>query len=283
MLTPDLIKAINEAVYKQPKTITEISQLAKCSWITANKYIEYISEKYGTIKIKVFRGGTRGALKIVYWANFDGMRASTAQQVLLDKIKVGRKKQDFNPFDIFSLVDENKKRVLAIPTYKSENQRLVDLFRNASRQIFIFSGNISFINNKESNTEILQVLTDLARKRINIKILCRVDIASIKNIKRILEINKIVGYDAIDVRHSEQPLRGCVIDNTVLRLREEKKKEDYEEGELVNDLYILYDINDKDWIEWSEKVFWNLHANALPIDNRLKDLEKIEDLMINLK
>ena len=96
MLTPDLIKAINEYVYKQPRTITEISKLAKVSWITADRYIQLISEKYGTIKLKTFRGGTRGALKIVYWANFEGMRASTAQEILLNKIKKGSKKQDFN-------------------------------------------------------------------------------------------------------------------------------------------------------------------------------------------
>ena len=109
------------------------------------------------------------------------------------------------------------------------------------------------------------------------------DIASIRNIKKILEINKILGYDAIEVRHSEQPLRGYVIDDKLVRLREEKKKEDYKEGELINDLYILYEIYDKDWVEWVEKVFWNLYTNALPIDARVKDLESIEDLMLDIK
>ena len=70
------------------------------------------------------------------------------------------------------------------------------------------------------------------RKRVNVKILCRVDIASIKNIKRILEINNLSGFDAIEIKHIEQPLRGIVIDDKIARLREEKRKQDYKEGEL---------------------------------------------------
>ncbi len=277
MLTPDAIKAINEFVYKQPRAIKEISLLLKVSWVTADKYINYISEKYGTIKVKTFRGGTKGALKIVYWANLEGMRASTAQQILLDKIKIGRKKHDFNPFDIYNLIDKNRKNISTIPIKDYKSQELTKLFKEATRQLYVFSGNISFIN----DPAMLEVISDLARRKVNIKILCRVDIASIRNIKKILEINHLLGYDAIDIRHIEQPLRGFVIDDKIAKLREEKKKQDYEEGELDNDLYIWYDIHDKEWVEWLEKVFWNLHSNALPIENRVQDLEHVEDLMLN--
>ncbi len=280
MLTPDIIKEINEFVYKQPRTVTEISQLAKVSWLTAEKYTRYISEKYGTIKLKTFRGGTRGALKIAYWANFDSaVRPSTAQSILLEKIKHTGKKHDFNPFDIYNFVDEKKKNVKVISLKKPEEQQLVNLLKSADRQLFIFSGNISFINNSEANVDILRVLADLARKRVDIKILCRVDIASVRNIKKIMEINKTIGFDAIEVRHTEQPLRGFVIDSKLFRLRDEKIKNDYKDGELSEDIYLVYDIHDKDWIEWSEKVFWNLYTNALPIDKRIIELEKVEDIM----
>ncbi len=279
MLTPEAIKSVNEFVYKQPRTIKEIAELLKVSWLTANKYIGYMIEKYGTIKLKVYRGGTKGALKIVYWANLEGMRASTAQQIILDKIKQGRKKTDFNPFDIYNLVNKNKRNVSVIQIDKPENQNLYKLFREASRQLFIFSGNISFIAEKG----LLEAISELARKRVNVKILCRADISSIKNIKKILEINHILGYDAIEIRHIEQPLRGLVIDDKIARLREEKKKQDYKEGELDNDFYVLYDMHEKDWVEWLEKVFWNLHSNALPIENRVQDLQEIEDLMLNTK
>ncbi len=280
MLTPDLIKEINEFVYKQPRTIIEVAGLSKVSWLTADKYISYISEKYGTIKVKTFRGGTRGAVKIVYWSNFDSLvRPSTAQQILLEKIKHEKKKHGFNPFDIYNFVDENKKNASAVLMKNLHEQHLVDLLKSASRQLFIFSGNISFINSMEGNVLILNVLADLARRKVNIKILCRADIASIKNIKKITEINKTIGFDAIDVRHTEQPLRGFIIDDKIFRLREEKQKKDYKEGELDDDLYVIYDINDRDWIEWGEKVFWNMYTNALPIENRIKELEKIENLV----
>ncbi|MBS3151985.1 hypothetical protein J4230_01100 [Candidatus Woesearchaeota archaeon] len=283
MLTPDAIKAVNEFVYKQPRAVKEISELLKVSWVTADKYLNYMIEKYGTIKIKTFRGGTRGALKIVYWANLEGMRASTAQQILLDKIKTGKKKQDFNPFDIYSLVDHNKKDAFVMPNDKADEQKLIDLIKNTSRQLFIFSGNISFINNTENGKRLIDIIVELARKRINIKILCRVDIASIANIKKILELNNLIGYDAVEVRHIEQPLRGFVIDDKIIRLRDEKKKSDYKDNEINKDVYLIYNIYDKEWVEWLEKVFWNLHSNALPIENRINDLEKIEDLLIGNK
>ncbi len=281
MLTPDAIKAVNEFVYKQPRSIKEIGELLKCSWVTADKYVTKIIEKYGTVKLKVFRGGTKGALKIVYWANLEGMRASTAQQILLDQIKRSRKKQDFNPFDIYTLVSPLKRTFLATKTSKPEDQNILSLLKNTNRQVFIFSGNISFINNEEKGIKLIEAIGELARRRINIKILCRVDLASIKNVKKILELNTILGYDAIDLRHIEQPLRGFIIDDKIARLRDEKKIKDYKQGELDEDTYIMYDINDKEWVEWIEKVFFNLHSNALPIENRLKDLEEIENLLIS--
>ena len=281
MLTPDAIRAVNEFVYKQPRSIKEISELLKVSWITADKYVHYIIDKYGTINLKTFRGGTKGALKIVYWANLEGMRASTAQQILLDKIKLGRKKYDFNPFDIYSLIDINKKECFVSFQDKLEDQKVHDLVKGAGRQIFIFSGNISFINDVYNGVRLIDVIGEAARKRINIKILCRVDIASINNIKKILELNKLAGYDAVEVRHIEQPLRGFVVDDKIARLREDKKKADYKENEISKDLYILYNVYDRDWVEWIEKVFWNLHSNALPAENRINDLEKIQDLMMN--
>ncbi len=281
MLTPEAIKAVNEFVYKQPRSVKEISLLLKCSWVTADRYIALISEKYGTIKLKTFRGGTKGALKIVYWANLEGMRSSTAQQIFLDKIKVGRKKQDFNPFDIYNLVNAEKRKVFATKLKDIKEQRLLELIKMASRQLFIFSGNTSFINNEENGIRIIDLIGELARKKVNIKILCRVDIASIKNIKKLLEINNLLGYDVIDIRHIEQPLRGFIIDDQLVRLKEEKLIKDFKVGELYDDLNIFYEIYEKEWIEWLEKVFFNLHANALTIENRIKALEEVEDLLVS--
>jgi hypothetical protein len=274
MLTPEAIKAVNEFVYKQPRSIKEIGELLKCSWVTADKYVSHIIDKYGTIKLKVFRGGTKGALKIVYWAQLEGVTASTAQHIILEKIKGSRKKQDFSPFDIYSLVEENKKQM------SIDEHSLTDLMKGASKQLFIFSGNMSFINEIENGKKIIDVLGDLARKRINIKILSRLDVASIKNVKQIQHLNHLLGYDAIEVKHIEQPLRGFIVDSNLLRLIEEKKKSEFKGNELDKDVTISYHIHDRDWIEWMEKVFFNLHSNSLPIENRIKDLEKFETLLL---
>ena len=89
-----------------------------------------------------------------------------------------------------------------------------------------------------------------------------------------------MGYDAIEVKHIEQPLRGFIFDEKV-RLIEEKRKENYNGEEISEDLVLAYDIYDKDWVDWLEKVFFSLHSNSLPAENRIKDLEKISDLFIS--
>lgn len=283
MLTDDITKSINEFVYKQPRTIKEISELLKCSWLTADRYVSHISEKYGTVKTRVFRGGTKGALKIVYCTNHEAMGQSSAQQILLEKIRQAKRKQDFNPFDIFNLVSPDKRDVRIIRTEKPEEQELVKLLRETQKQLFIFSGNISFINQKENGIGLFGILLELAKKRVSIKILCRVDIASVKNIQNILGINKILGYNIVEIKHSEQPLRGFVVDDKMIRLRDEKKKQDYKEGELSCNTYILYDIYEREWTEWLEKVFWNIYSNSLPVETRLSDLEYLEELMISIR
>ncbi|MBS3168258.1 hypothetical protein J4216_03980 [Candidatus Woesearchaeota archaeon] len=280
MLNPELIKSINEFVYKQPRAVQEIAELLSCSWITADKYTAHISEKYGTIKTKKFRGGTRGALKIVYWANLEGIKTNTAQQIILEKIKKTTKKYDFNPFDIYNLVNKEKKNVEVIK--KCGEQSISEIIKKTKTQLLIFSGNISFINKEEDNKKVIDIIRELAEKGINIKILCRIDIASIRNIKKIIEINKSLGRDLIEIKHIEQPLRGFVIDYSLVRLRDEKLKVDYKEGEIDYDHYLLYNIHDQEWVEWIEKVFFNLHSNSLPLETRLHDLEEIEELLVNM-
>src|SRR3989338_10787472 len=278
MLTPDNIKLINDFVYKEPRTVKEISLLLKVSWVTADKYIKSIIEKYGILNMKVFKAGTKGALKITYWNNFDGLRSGTAQQILFDKIKLGKSKKDFSPFDIYHLVTEEKRKaILEIRKNEEEvnNQDIANLLRSVRRQFFIFSGNLSFINLIDRNHRVLDLLTELARRKINIKIICKVDLAAINNIEKITAINKVIGYDAIDIKHFEQPLRGFIVDDIMFSLREEKNKSDYKEGETAHDVALIYEIYDKEWVEWMEKVFLNIYNNGLPIEQRIKDLQTL--------
>ncbi|MEM5773273.1 MAG: hypothetical protein QXL86_03585, partial [Candidatus Aenigmatarchaeota archaeon] len=221
MLKEEVIQKINEFVAKQPRSIQEIAELLNCSWITADRYVEFISKKYGAISVKVFRKGTRGALKIVYPTPFQALNTSIAQQSLFDRIMVGRRKEDFKPFEIFLYA---KKKKFIVEKKKHENEAVeIDIVKHlslAENQLLIFSGNLSFINIVDKGKKVLDVLKDLASKGVIIKILARVEIPSIENISKVLAINKALGKNLIEIRHSEQPLRGEIIDNKLVRLRE---------------------------------------------------------------
>ena len=71
MLDSKIIKKINNFVYQKPRTIQEISLLIKKNWRTADRYVEQISKEQGTLLVRTFREGTRGALKIVFWNNIE--------------------------------------------------------------------------------------------------------------------------------------------------------------------------------------------------------------------
>ncbi|MEK6845578.1 MAG: hypothetical protein AABY26_02370, partial [Nanoarchaeota archaeon] len=66
MLDSAITKKIEEVVYAKPRSIQEIAQLLNKNWRTADRYIEEIEKNFGTISTRTFRGGTRGALKIVF-------------------------------------------------------------------------------------------------------------------------------------------------------------------------------------------------------------------------
>jgi hypothetical protein len=277
MLKDEVVEKINEFVAKQPRSIQEIAELLKCSWITADRYVEAISKKYGNISVKVFRKGTRGALKIVYPIPFQPLHTSIAQESLFEKIIAGKRKEDFRPFDIFQYA-KNKK--FLVEKKRKENEAVdVDVAKHlasAEKQVLIFSGNLSFTNIIDKGVKVFDVIKDLAERGIMIKVLTRVEIPGIDNILKILSINKSLGKDVIEVRHAEQPLRGEIIDNKVVRLREEWEERRYKSGELDYNLAVFYEIYDKEWIEWLQKVFWHIFNASVPAESRIKELEKIK-------
>ena len=109
VLTLEVTKKIKEYVYTKPRTIQEIAQLINKSWRTTNSYVERISQETGEISVRTLRGGTRGAVKIVYWNNIDRIHHTHAQERLHKQIVLGKNKTDFSPFDIYQYVDKNKR------------------------------------------------------------------------------------------------------------------------------------------------------------------------------
>jgi hypothetical protein len=265
-------------VKKEPRTVNDIAKLLGKSWLTVNSYIERINEDTGLINIKTFRGGTRGALKIVYWNYVETIENEDIQKELFERIRLGQKKEDFDPLDVFQFIESGNKKVFAeeyTEVHVSKKQNFVSLLRSAEHEVLCFSGNLSWINVVEGEHKIYDVLKEVAANKVAIKILGRVDIASIKNVDMISKLNSELGREAIECRHKRHPLRGFVIDNKLVRLKEEKDTASYKKGELERNTRLFYEITDTAWVDWFKKVFWALFRYAVPAERRIKELEMI--------
>jgi hypothetical protein len=287
-LDNETIRKICDFVRLKPRTIQEISELIKKNWRTAERYVEKIEEETGSLSTRIFREGTRGALKVVYWNTIEDIHSTSFQAELFDSLMQGKRKQDFSPFDVYQYVDAKKKKAYA-EEIKNDNQEDPDLcertdfagfLRQATKQVIIFSGNLSWINSMQGKTKIIDIIRELTQKGVIIKILARVSFVGADNIKKILELNKEPGRDMIEVRHRYQPLRAMIIDNKIVKLRERRDPSYYNPGELSKSIELFYDIFDKDWIEWLQKVFWKMFATAMPAEKRIKEIERIQSKII---
>jgi hypothetical protein len=278
-------KKIIDYIYKKPCTISEIAFLIHKNWRTADSYVEQIVQRSGTIAVRTFRKGTRGALKIVYWNNNEKMNSSEAQERLFEQIKSGRTKEDFSPFNIYQFAD-SKKRSAFVEQQGEEattlKQDIAGLLRSAKKEVFIFSGNFSWSNLTQGKEKLISVFEEIARRGVHIKILSRVDIASYRNVVKMLEINHKLGKDMVEIRQCEQPLRAFIIDDEVVRFKEILNPEDYIRDEISKKTYAFYEITDKDWIEWLTIVFWSLFRTSIPAEKSIQDLKSIKGIELKI-
>ncbi len=278
MLTPDIKDKVLAFVRKEPRTMNDIAKLIGRSWLTADSYVARLREDTGLLEVKTFRGGTRGALKVVYWNYVESLGNEELKKELFERIRLGQKKQDFDFLDIYQYVDKSKKRCFS-ETYTnvhvSKKQNLVSLFNSAEHEILCFAGNLSWINVIEGKNKISNVLAEVAERKIPIKIMGRVDLASVKNVDRIGAINSGLGREGMELRHRRQPLRGFIIDSKVARFKLEEEKAGLEQGELESNTRIFFEIYDPEWIEWLKKVFWALYRTAVPAKRRIDELETV--------
>ncbi len=280
MINTEIIKNINDFVYSKPRSVDEIAKHINKNWRTANSYVERIEKEQGTISVKTFREGTRGALKIVFWNNVERIHSTNLQEKLFKKIEIARRKWDFSPSEIVQYINEKKKRIILMNQKKYNSPENLDDFvrflRQAQKQILFFSGNLTFSNLSYHDKKIKEILEELARRNVSIKVLTRVDLAGLDNIKNLLAINERLGKKIIEIRHCYQPLRTTIIDNKEIRFKETLKKEDYAGDELKETTHLLYEVHDKEWIDWLQKVFWNLFSSSISAEERIKHLKTIE-------
>ena len=276
MLDNSIIKKINDFVYKKPRTVQEISELIKKSWKTAESYVNRISDEQGTISTRTFRGGTKGALKIVFWNSLDSLDKNNIQYRLYKEIEKGRLRQDFSPLDIYQYVNEGKKSSFLLKQDKYASKENYDDFKNlllsVKKDIFIFSGNLTFSEMNYKNEKILEVIKGLAIKGINFKILTRVEFGIIEEILDLLAINKELGRTAIEIRHCYHPLRCTIIDDKVATLKETEISTSHYDNKPQDNINILFSIYDEEWVAWLKKIFWDLFRTAIPCEKRLEEL-----------
>lgn len=278
VLKNEEIKKIEDFVYAKPRSIQEIAEHLEISWRTADRYIEEIETNFGTVTTRVFREGTRGALKIVYWASVEKISHSIFQEKLEEEIIKARRKEDFSAFDIFQHIEDKNKKALVQKATEEEAtdlKELTEMLNATEKQLIIFSGNLSFINLKNKNFDIINILDKLVKKGVTIKVLCRVDLAGIENIEKLLSLNFKNGKEVIEIRHREHPLRAFIMDKKVFRIKEVKEPTG-RINELDKKVFIFYTIKDKSWTEWLSAIFWKLFSQSVDANKRLNELKKLK-------
>jgi hypothetical protein len=278
MLDSNIVRKIEDFVYGKPRSVQEIAQHLGKNWRTADRYVDEIEKEFGTLSSRVFRAGTRGALKIVFWSSIEKASHSVFQKMLEEEILRARKKEDFSAFDIFQHIPiKNKAAWSGKGVDETDAGRLNDfkeLLLKAKKQILFFSGNLSFINFKDKQIDVFEILEGLVKKGVNMKILCRVDVAGKKNIERLLALNFKYGKQIIEIRHREQPLRAMIIDGELLDMKEIKEPTG-RINELNRKLFLYYTIKDKEWSEWLSNIFWKIFSSSVGADKRLEELNRL--------
>ncbi len=278
MLDNAIIKKIEEFVYAKPRSIQEMAQHIGKSWRTADRYITEIEKNFGTITTRTFREGTRGALKIVYWASVEKVSNSIFQEKLAEEIETFKRKEDFSAFDIYQYISDKNKKASLEQTEEEAKTNLDELkyyLEKTEKQLLCFSGNLSWINLKNNKINIFSILENLVKRGVSIKIICRVDLTALENVEKILSLNFKYGKELVEIRHKEQPLRALIIDNKILRLKEVKEPTG-KIKELNKRIFIFYTIKDKEWIEWCKRIFWKMFSGSINANKRIQEIKKLK-------
>lgn len=270
MLTPEESRKIQDFVSVKPRTVQEIAHLLERNWRTADSYVERIASETGKIGCRTFRGGTKGALKIVYWKGVESVRGSAVQERLFEEIK---SKGSFSAFDIYQYCNE-KSAFLEMQEDEPKKvfHPLIKTLQSAQKQVLIFSGNFSWAHLSQEGVSALEVLESLAERGVSVKVIANVDLDAFANIEKVLLLNKRLGDNMIEIRHAVQPLRGFVIDDELVRFKEAR------DAKGKKKTFIFYTVKDKDWVEWVQKLFWNLFSSGISAEKRMHELKGIENV-----
>jgi DNA-binding Lrp family transcriptional regulator len=267
VLDKETTEKLYDFLKDEPKTVQEISHLLGKSWLTAQRYVEKLLDE-GVIGSRTFRGGTRGALKIVFLRpKLQSLNAT--QEYIHARILSGSQKSHMSPSEIFQFAKQ--KEAFSVPAIDSK-QNFVNMkkhFLSAQNEVLSFSGNLSFLNISHNGESILDVFKTLAQRGVTIKVLCRVEVAGLENIQKLLAINKQIGKTMIFIRHAYCPLRADIIDGRMISCAETLEKSGFREKELAQNMTIIYKIYDSDWVTFLNKIFWEYYSGAIDAQDRI--------------
>lgn len=268
MLTKQIRQQIEDFVHQSPRTVQELAHHIDKNWRTADRYVQQISEEFGTIATKTFREGSRGALKLVYWNAIVGMKGTSFQDRLKTLIEAGKNKYDFSPMNIYQFSDPTKRE--AFVSTKTRTPHFIENLESAKQQILVFSGNLSWINEEKT---LVKVLEKIIKRGVKIKFLTKIDLTSQEIANQLLKLNSTIGDDLISIRHCEQPLRCIIIDDHLTTIKEVYSPN--QQREIVEKTFIYYAIKDSVWISWLQKIFWHLWEQSIDAQLRIDAMKTI--------
>jgi len=276
-LTDKEIEKIIDSVKTEPMTVQEISRLIKKSWVTTDKYLQYIKEKTGLINIKTFRKGTQAALKIVYYVEKTNPSTDKIKEALYNKISNSNFESEFDFMEVFQFIPDEKKKAYH-ETYNKKSllkdKRVIELTGSAAAHLYILSGNMSYLRVYDRGVPLLNVMEKLLQRGVFIKIITRINVSSLSNINQIKHL--LVKYPSlIEIRHRYQPLRGFIIDGKIARFKTDETVSNYKKGELAENTRIFFEIYDKDWLNWLERVFYSMYNSSISYEARIKEINNI--------
>ena len=266
-LTQEDTEQIVRFAKKEPCTINDIAQLLGRSWVTADSYVNQVAERTGLVSIKVFRKGSHGALKLVYYNYSESLSGEGIREELYEQIRSARGKEGFNFFEVFQFAPKKRSKAYSVKAGNVSQDRLGQLFARAEGAVYCFSGNLSFLDKKG-----ILLLEKLLKRKVRVKILCRVDAATLNALSSLARLLKNFP-DYLEIRHCYQPLRGFIIDDAFCRFKNDELP--HREGELEKNMRIYYELSDEEWIGWLQQVFWALWRTSLDQKERVERFKQL--------
>lgn len=276
-LTQELIDKVKVLVYQRPRNIRELALALDINWRTADRYIEQIKQRTGLVETHTFGGEGKGSMKIVFWSHKESIYSTQVQEKVFADIAKGVEKSDFSPLEIFQYVPTTKRSAYAeriTYPYYYDPKTLFELLDSAKEEICVFAGNCSWIHHTMDGKSVFELIKDLLERNVRLKIITKVHLDDLDNIRQLLSLNNEYNEERIELRHGVTPLRCYVIDEVKAKFSEKLTAGD-RPGQTTDDYGIFYEISDELWVSWLKKMFWQQFQNAIPANKRISALETI--------